>query len=153
MSTGDSENSPTNESSSTNCPAHILAFTFGSTKLPSGTEENYAMLFGRSSTFPTPVERAAIGWAADVEGPAIGWIVADEGPTIGWIVADEGPAIGWMVADEGPTIGCSVGVDGPTIGWAVVEAITCPKLCIAAISQRISAICCCISSQSGTSPT
>ena len=34
-------------------------------------------------TIPTPVERAAIGWAADVEGHVIGLIVADEGPAIG----------------------------------------------------------------------
>ena len=100
MSTGDSENSPTNESSYTNCPAHILAFTFGSTKLHSGTEENDAMLFGRSKTIHTPVEMAAIGWAADVEGP---------------------------------TICCSVAVEEPTINLAVVEAMTCTGLCIAAM--------------------
>ena len=80
MSTGDSENSPTNESSSTICPAHILAFTFGSTKLPSGTEENDAMLIGRSPTIPTPVERAAIGWAADVEGQLSAGLQMSKGP-------------------------------------------------------------------------
>ena len=81
-------------SSSTNCAAHILAFTFGSTKLPSGTEENDAMLVGRSPTIPTPVEGAAIGWAADFEGPVIGWIVADEGPAVCCSVAVEEPTIG-----------------------------------------------------------
>ena len=90
-----------------------------------------SVLSVENPTIPTPVEGAAIGWAADVKGPVLGWIVAD----------------------EGPAVCCSVAVEEPTICWAVVEAMTCTKLCIASISRRISAICCCISSQCGTSPS
>ena len=94
-----------------------------------------SVLSVENPTIPTPVEGASISAGrpatADVEGPVIGWIVAD----------------------EGPAVCCSVAVEEPTIGWAVVEAMTCTKLCIASISRRISAICCCISSQRGTSPS
>ena len=130
--TGDSENSPTKESSSTNCPAPIFAFIFGSTKLPKGTEENEAILFGRSPTIPTPDERAAIGCDAAVEQPASGWAPEVEGPAIGCAAAVEGPAIGCAAAVEGPAIGCAAAVEGPAIGC--VAAIEGPAIgCAAAV--------------------
>ena len=119
-------------------PDRIFAFIFGSPKLPSGTDENDAMLFGSLPTIPTPVETAAIGWDMAVEGPAMGWAMAVEVPAIGWAES----------------------VERPVIGWAVIEAIKWTKLSIAAIFLRISAICCCVSallvvttSQCGTSPS
>ena len=63
MSTADFEKSPTNESSSTNCPPIFLPLPLFRLNYPVA-QENDAMLFGRSPTIPTPVERAAIGWAA-----------------------------------------------------------------------------------------
>ena len=87
------------------------------------------------------VERPTIDCSAVVEGPAIGCAVAVEGPAIGCAVAVEGPTIGCAVAVEGPMIGCAVVVEGPMIGCAEVDAMTCTKLCIAAISRRIAAIC------------
>ena len=62
--TGDSWNSPTNESISINWPAHIFAFSLGSIKLPNGTDAKDAMLSGRSPGMST------IG--ADTRGPALG---------------------------------------------------------------------------------
>ena len=115
-------------------------------------------------TIPTPVERAVIGCAAAVEQPTSGWVPEVEGPAIGCAAAVEGQAIGCAAAVERPTIrcaaalespaiGCAVPVAGPVIGCAKIDVMTCTKLCIAAISRRIAAICAGMSSLGVPSPS